>query len=71
MVIYAAAAFRCRHRYIVTVEHERQLFVCDRCHHRAELLRLVRGTSLRRVMTFVRPNAANVDLATTSEEYSA
>ena len=71
MVIYAAATFCCRHRYIVTVERERRLFVCDRCHHRAELLRLVRGSPLPRVMPFARLDAAHVDPETKTDDYSA
>jgi hypothetical protein len=70
MVIYAAATFRCRHRYITTVDHTRQLLVCDRCHHRTELLLLDRRTR-RSVSTFALPEAAHWDRATTTDKYSA
>jgi hypothetical protein len=68
VVIYAAAKFSCRHRYIVTIEHERPLFVCERCHHRTELLCLDRRTPLNRVVTFA---PSDFDREPATEQYSA
>jgi len=55
MVIHAATTFRCRHQYVATAEQGRLLFVCDRCHHRTELLPLHRGAPVRGVMIFPVP----------------
>jgi hypothetical protein len=71
MVIYAAATFCCRHRYVTTVEHEHLLFVCDRCHHRTELLCLGRWTPGRRVVTFTLPDAGRVYIATATDDSAA
>jgi len=65
VVIYAAAKFRCRHRYISTVERERLLFVCDQCHHRTELLSLDLRIPHRGVRSFTLPGASRWDEATT------
>ena len=71
MVIYAAATFRCRHRYVTTVEHEQLLFVCEQCHHRTELLCLDRRLPHRRVVTFALPDAGRLNLAAATDESAA
>jgi hypothetical protein len=71
VVIYAAAQFRCRHRYIATVEQERLMFVCEQCQHRTELLNLDRRPQPRSVVNFAPQDAAHYDRATATDRYSA
>jgi len=71
VIIYAAAKFRCRHRYIATVEHERLLFVCDQCDHRTELLCLDRRIPSSRVVTFAPADTADLGGEMMPEQYSA
>ena len=71
MVIYAAATFCCRHRYVTTIEHEQLMFVCEQCHHRTELLCLDRWTPDRRVVTFALPDAGRVYIAAASDDSAA
>jgi hypothetical protein len=38
MIVDAAARFGCRHRFVVTSEDGANLFVCESCGHRTDLL---------------------------------
>jgi hypothetical protein len=38
IVVNAAARFGCRHRFLVTTEDGLNLFVCESCGHRTDLL---------------------------------
>jgi hypothetical protein len=71
MIIYAAEKFHCRHRYVATTEGDLLLFVCDRCHHRTELLPLDMGTRTRAVVRFPVPDHSSSSFVNASDRQRA
>jgi hypothetical protein len=62
MIVDAAARFGCRHRFVVTSEDGANLFVCESCGHRTDLLPVhlhaTRGEVVAFTRVIARPPAA-------------
>lgn len=52
MIVHAAARFSCSHRFVVTEDDGRLLFVCEGCGHRTDLLPVHLDTARGQVFSF-------------------
>ena len=66
MIVDAAARFGCRHRFVVTSEDGANLFVCESCGHRTDLLPVHLHATRGEVVAFATRVIARPPAAVTS-----